>query len=138
MSQSNDSSRRLSAEQVDNFQHNGYLVVKQAVSPEAIGALRRFTDEEIARGEGTIIWHDEAKREAARLSFLSERGGAYLDLIRSDALLDPLEDLVGPDIEFCHNRHNHLLVKPPGDRGTQWHRDQRGWSRPVITVIVAL
>lgn len=53
-------------------------------------------------------------------------------------MLDALESLVGPDIEFCHNRHNHLLFKPPGDPGSEFHRDQRGWTRPVVTVIVAL
>src|SRR5690348_18078340 len=28
--------------------------------------------------------------------------------------------------------------KPPGDKGLVCHRDQRGWSRPVVTVLVYL
>jgi hypothetical protein len=116
----------------------GYLLVKATVPMDLVEALRAFTDRQIEEEAGTIIWQDHDRKLATRLSFLSERGGPYLELIRHPALLDRLEGLVGPDIEFCHNRHNHLLYKPPGDKGLVCHRDQRGWSRPVVTVLVYL
>ncbi|HEX6971263.1 MAG TPA: phytanoyl-CoA dioxygenase family protein [Limnochordia bacterium] len=128
----------LHPDQIDFFQHSGYLLVKGAIPPSLVEALRVFTQAQIDNELGTIIWHDRANKVPTRLSFLSERGGAYLDLIRHPCILDPLESLVGPNIEFCHNRHNHLLFKPPGDNGSIFHRDQAGWSHPVVTVLAYL
>lgn len=104
-------STRLSLDQVDFFQHSGYLLIKSAIPAEMVGRLRDFTQQQIDDEVGSIIWQDKDKKLPTRLSFLSERGGAYLELIRHPAILDRLESLVGPDIEFCHNRHNHLLFK---------------------------
>lgn len=129
---------RLHPSQVDFFQHNGYLLVKSGVPMEMVDRLRKFTQQQIDDEVGTIIWQDHDKKLPTRLSFLSERGGAYLELIQHPSILDPLESLVGPNIEFTHNRHNHLLFKPPGDKGLVFHRDQQNWTRPVVTVLVYL
>ncbi len=131
-------SAQLTTDQVDLFQHNGYLLVKRGVPMEMVEQLRSFTQQQIEAEVGVIIWQDQARKLPTRLSFLSERGGAYLDLISHPAILDRLEGLVGPNIEFCHNRHNHLLFKPPLDKGLVFHRDQQGWTRPVVTVLVYL
>lgn len=128
----------LHSDQVDFFQHNGYLIVRGGIPKELVERANEFTEQQIRDEVGTIIWQDQEKRVPARLSYLSERGGAYMELITHAAILDRLESLVGPNIEFCHNRHNHLLYKPPGNDGSTFHRDQQGWSRPVVTVVVNL
>jgi hypothetical protein len=45
-----------------------------------------------------------------RISDLASRDPALLEEFSSPAIVDPLESLLGPDIDFIRNRHNHATV----------------------------
>ncbi len=54
-------------------------------------------------------------------------------------VLDPLESLLGPNIELIKNRHNHATLRLASeDRPERMHRDVRQWSRTIVTVIFYL
>jgi len=61
------------------------------------------------------------------------------ELMRNDAILDIVEDLIGPDIMVWSS---HLYPKEPGDgRFISWHQDSAHWGLEtdnVLTVWVAL
>ncbi len=123
---------------------------------------RSLTDQEIAdyRKDGLLfpkpgISRDDAARYLATLeAYEKETGGpvngkyrykCHLvfpwinELMRNDAILDIVEDLIGPDIMVWSS---HLYPKEPGDgRFISWHQDSAHWGLEtdnVLTVWVAL
>ena len=61
------------------------------------------------------------------------------ELMRRPEVLDPVEDLLGPDIMIWSS---HLYPKEPGDgRFISWHQDSAHWgldSNKILTVWIAL
>ena len=132
----------LSDEQVWLFHHNGFVVVREALPAEVVARLRAVTDEQVARREAPLVleqnWVGPGEAPVRRLSKLVARDPAYLEVASSRAVTDPLAGILGEDIELCTNRHNHLMVRPPGSEPVYWHRDAVVWSRPIVTVLAYL
>ena len=85
--------------------------------------------EPVARQNGRII----------RISAIWERGGIFRETITCDEILNPLESLLGSNIEFVLNRHNHIYLRDAGSsHSLELHRDVRHWSRTIATVLVYL
>ena len=56
-----------------------------------------------------------------------------------DEILNPLESLLGSNIEFVLNRHNHIYLRDAGStHSLELHRDVRHWSRTIATVLIYL
>jgi ectoine hydroxylase-related dioxygenase (phytanoyl-CoA dioxygenase family) len=92
--------------------------------------------------EGVKPYRTEAG-QIIRLDQLSQRNPVYRELIEHPVILDALESLLGPNIEFQIKRHNHLTLNRRGDNlegqgGMGFHADSLQWSRPIVTVIVYL
>jgi len=73
-----------------------------------------------------------------RISALVDRDPLFLDTVTSPPVLDPLESLLGPDIELLKNRHNHATLRLKTHRDSGLHRDVKQWSRTIFTVIFFL
>ena len=74
-----------------------------------------------------------------RISAILGRGSVFLDAIPGPLVLDPLESLLGPNIEAISNRHNHATLRTASAYGSDnLHRDVRQWSRTILTVIFYL
>ncbi len=109
---------KLSDEEIWLFHHNGYVMVHEGLEPATVNRLRRVTDAQVAARRPPIVLEespgDESSRPVRRLSKLVHRDPCYLEAALSDAITEPLSSLLGEDIELCTNRHNHLMVRPPG------------------------
>ena len=67
------------------------------------------------------------------------RGGIFRETIVCDEILDPLECLLGPNIEFMLNRHNHIYLRDRDSTASlDLHRDCNQWSRPLLSVLLYL
>jgi ectoine hydroxylase-related dioxygenase (phytanoyl-CoA dioxygenase family) len=132
----------LSDEAVWLFHHNGFVQVHEGLDPATVERLRVLTDAQVAQRRPPLVLEDgegdESTRPVRRLSKLVHRDPYYLEVALSDAITEPLSSLLGPDIELCTNRHNHLMVRPPGSGEVYWHRDAVVWSRPIVTVLAYL
>jgi ectoine hydroxylase-related dioxygenase (phytanoyl-CoA dioxygenase family) len=53
-------------------------------------------------------------------------------------VLDPLEALLGPNIELITNRHNHATLRLADEGANYFHRDVLQWSRPIVTILFYL
>ena len=85
--------------------------------------------EPVARQDGRII----------RISAVWQRGGIFQETITCDEILNPLESLLGSNIEFVLNRHNHVYLRDAGStHSLDLHRDVRHWSRTIATVLIYL
>jgi hypothetical protein len=121
----------LTAEQVEQYRRDGYVCpVPVMTSAEAL-QLRKQLEAVEARQGGKL---EAAQRSRAFLLF------KWLDdLIRDPRVLDPVEQLIGPDI-LCWS--TIFWIKDSGSKSfVGWHQDNTYWglsSRNVITAWFAI
>lgn len=122
--------KALSQQQIAGYQAQGILFPIPAIGASgARGLLQRL--ESLERSEGGKISRRTNHKPHLLLCWLNE-------LIRDSRILDPVEDLIGPDI-FCWA--TDFFIKHPGDKGrVTWHQDSTYWglsSPDIVTAWVA-
>jgi non-heme Fe2+,alpha-ketoglutarate-dependent halogenase len=121
----------LTAEQISQYRRDGYVCpVPVMAAAEAAGLRRKLEDFEATQG-GRL---EPGQRSRAFLLF------KWLDdLIRDPRVLDPIEQLIGPDI-LCWS--TIFWIKEPGSKSfVSWHQDNTYWglsSRNVVTAWFAI
>ncbi len=121
--------KALSPVQVEHYGHHGFYAPIPVLSPDQVVRFRSGLEEMLARLGG------ERKRvDHCQLFFR----WAY-DLVTHPAILDVIEDLLGPDILVQSTR---VFCKPPHDPAyVSWHQDGRysGLNAcPALTAWIAL
>ncbi len=122
---------RLSANEVAAYRRDGYVIPRWRLSAAKLSVLRAALDRLIAdnpeiRPEQLISAHLKAGPERTRGS------QAFLDFARDPALLDVIEQAIGPDIILWGCQ---VFCKPPKDgMEVPMHQDGRYWPiRPLAT-----
>ena len=126
----------LTPQEIQLFRHNGFIKFPTQLSKDHVEALKAAAlkdmaeaVEPVARQDGRII----------RISAVWQRGGIFQETITCDEILNPLESLLGSNIEFVLNRHNHVYLRDAGStHSLELHRDVRHWSRTIATVLIYL
>ena len=127
----------LTSEQVHLFRHNGFHKLKNRLPEELVEKLKEAIWRNI-REEVVPVVRD-AEGRIIRLSGVVDRDPVFLKTASSPLVLDPLESLLGPNIELIRNRHNHATLRRASEhRPEGLHRDVRQWSRTIFTVIFYL
>ena len=105
--------KRLSQEQVDHYHEHGY------VSPIPV-----LNQDEVARLRSELERHEA---EAGHPMEFPEKSKAYLlynwadEIVHHPAILDAVEDIIGPDILIYHQT---IWIKEPGTPNyVLWHQD---------------
>ena len=127
---------KLTPQEIELFRHNGFVrfptqLPKDHVEALKAAALKDMVEvvEPVARQDGRII----------RISAVWQRGGIFRETIACDEILNPLESILGPNIVFVLNRHNHIYLRDAGStHSLELHRDVRHWSRTIATVLIYL
>jgi ectoine hydroxylase len=121
---------KLTAEQIETFDRDGYLVLPNLLDADEVVLLRaelarvsHVVDERIMR---------EKDNDAPRIIYgLPDIGGptfsqAYYDLARNARVLGPITDVLQEDVSLFHIKCN---FKEAIDGGYwQWHQDYANWS----------
>ena len=127
---SNTEPRKLSRQQIGQFNDKGYISPLDVFSPEETDAHRIFFDGILAattaRGQNSYSingWHRTCR--------------SIHDLVTEPRILDYLEDLLGEDL-ICWG--THYFCKMPGEgKRVSWHQDASYWPlTPARTVTVWL
>jgi phytanoyl-CoA hydroxylase len=126
----------LTPEQIRFFRHNGFLKLPRGLPPETVSALKETIWRQI-REEVEPVVRDRQGR-AVRLSAIWERGSPFRDVLTCPEVLDPLEALLGPNIELITNRHNHATLRLAEDGASYMHRDILQWTRAIVTILFYL
>lgn len=123
--------KSLTEDQVAAYRRDGYLAPVPVMSEREARALRG-TLETIEAGMGGPLRGDLRHKAHLLFPFLAE-------LIRHSAILDAVEDLLGPDI-LCWNT-NFFIKEAETPSFVSWHQDSTYWglsSPDVCTAWVAL
>ena len=122
---------RLSPAQIEGYAHEGYTLFKKPVLPAAeFEKLKAIFEEDLARyGDGD-------------LDTIHFRDDRLLPFLTSDAILDLVEPLIGPNIGLWSS---HFISKAPRTgKATPWHEDSAYWNgrmssmANIVTVWLAI
>jgi len=124
--------RTLAREQIDHFNENGFIFPVDVFDAGAVKRNRDYFNHLVTMAHesgmdsfGVSGWHRSCE-------------GLY-DLVRTEKVLDFVEDIVGPNI-IC--KATHYFSKEPGDmKSVYWHQDAQFWSltpSKVVTVWLAI
>lgn len=123
--------RRLTAEQVEAFNRNGYHFPLRVMSAEEADGYRRRLEEFEAQ-HGLIMKTPYRNKPHLVFKWVNE-------LIGHPSIVDAIEDLLGPDLLVWGSS---FFIKEPHDPAyISWHQDSTYWglSRPdIVTAWVAL
>lgn len=114
-------SARLNPEQVQHYQHEGYLLFHEPVfSAGQFERLRAIFEEDLdCFGE-------------ANLDTIHFRDPRLLEFLLSDEVLDLVEPVIGPNIGLWSS---HFISKPAGTgKATPWHEDSSYWKGMISTM----
>ena len=127
-------SPRLSADQVESYRDQGYLIVRDPILPadKFDGLKKAFED---------ILAALPAGERPEGMSMLHLLHPHLFEWIFDDSVLDLVEPILGPDIAVFAS---HFVCKPKGNgRRVPWHEDSAYWKTQldpmeVCTVWLAL
>ncbi len=123
--------KSLSRDQIARYRAEGYLAPLRVMRAAEAGAVRARLEAVEARLGGPLRG-DLRHKSHLLFPFLA-------DLVRHPAILDAVEDLIGPDI-LCWNS-NFFIKEAATPSFVSWHQDSTYWglsSADVVTAWVAL
>ena len=121
---------RLSPAQVEFYRNNGYLTVENVLSQEQLATAQRIVDDLVEQSRSVTAnteafaleeGHSAETPRLARINAPSKRHPFFGELYRSDAILDVIEPLLGPDIRHQGEKLN--MKTAGGGSAVEWHQD---------------
>tara|TARA_Y100000758_G_scaffold80870_1_gene54737 strand:+ start:472 stop:1233 length:762 start_codon:yes stop_codon:yes gene_type:complete len=120
----------LSAEQVNIYRKNGFLVVRELLNEAQLQPLRERTYE-IAEGlvefpteniefEPDGLGRSHRIDKLRKLNHCAQHDRIFLEHANNPDILDVVEGLIGPDIKLLSDQ---LFMKPPGGMEKTYHQD---------------
>ena len=119
--------KRLTGEQVKQYQRDGFLSPVRVMSEDAAVALRRKIEAFEAAQRKPI---HGTQRTKCSLLF-----PWVYDLFTSDAVLDVVEDLIGPDI--LHYQCGVWIKEPEAGSYVSWHQDCTYYGMDPLELVSA-
>lgn len=120
----------LSAEQIKFYQENGYLLVENRVSPDELAQCRAEIERlsapaaSMTEADDRIDLEDSHTPEnprVRRIKLPHKQSPFFEQLMRSDAILAPVRDLIGPNLRLHTSKLN---IKAAGHGASvEWHQD---------------
>jgi ectoine hydroxylase-related dioxygenase (phytanoyl-CoA dioxygenase family) len=120
----------LTKEQIRSYRELGYVAVENVLSQAQIEEGRRIVEEFVEQSRAVTANNDVFDLEpqhtaeqpmVRRLKFPDRIHPFFDELMRSDAILDRVEDLIGPNIRFQASKLN--LKAAGGGSPVEWHQD---------------
>lgn len=126
----NRSPRMLTADQVEQYNADGFLMPFDALSATEVRETRAFF-------EGILAAFIELGRTSYSINTAHLRFARIYDLVRHPRIVDAVADLLGEDL-VCWG--SHFFCKMPHDgKRVPWHQDSTYWPlSPTKTVTVWL
>lgn len=129
--------KALGPEQIEAFWRDGVLVVEDAVTPEALAALRGDFSAwvEESRGQSAAFGemvdgrprfdvepgHGAETPALRRVNAPVDISEAYFEAMSDSRMVDCVADLIGPDVRYHHSKINSKL--PGAATQVKWHQD---------------
>ena len=126
----------LTPEQLFLFRMAGFCRLPQRLPEETVRALKEAIYQDIDNAVEPVVRNKEGR--IVRLSNALDRAPIFRQVATGPLVIEPLTDLLGPNIELLRNRHNNATLRLPDPRAEALHRDVPQWSRGIVTVLFYL
>jgi len=115
----------LSAQEVADFQRDGYLMVRALFDAEEMDILRTAAKVDAAIKEHAYLV-DDGKGAATKLALWNKAGDdLYGAVARGHRIVDAMEQLLGDEV---YHYHSKMSIKEPLTGGAwNWHQDYGYW-----------
>ncbi|HEV3324097.1 MAG TPA: phytanoyl-CoA dioxygenase family protein [Puia sp.] len=136
---------QLTPQQVAGYQHDGYLIVRDFLSPPEIDKLYRIaTADEVLRSHAFDL-NDQSGKKTKLTLWYNPGDDAFGLLTRSKRMVETANRLLDGGAAVCHF-HSKLMVKEPRVGGAwEWHQDYGYWYKneflfpdQLLSVMVAI
>lgn len=127
----------LTADQIEFFQKNGYLVIERALESGVLVRLQRQFGKWVEESRGQVEpygetingkprfdlepGHSSDKPGLRRVNAPVEISKDYYEAMSKSRVPGMVADLIGPDVKFHHSKINSKL--PGGQTEVKWHQD---------------
>ncbi|MFZ6843008.1 phytanoyl-CoA dioxygenase family protein [Undibacterium sp. RuTC16W] len=145
----------LSQEQLQQFHHDGYLVLPAQVDAATCEAIIAFSQQQLDDDIAPIEYEADTRYPGAPVSRNAEGGLTARRLLQAvarsktlaswvtgDVLVQVLRQLLGDGLRLVQAHHNCIMTKQPRFSSlTGWHRDSRYWHfqrAELVSVWLAL
>jgi ectoine hydroxylase-related dioxygenase (phytanoyl-CoA dioxygenase family) len=127
----------LSAEEIANFNDNGFVVIDDVLSSTEIAALIEAASSPRVMAAVRELPYEDQLIHVVEITLMHR---AFEDLVRDPRIVDRVAALIGPDLQLVHSK---LAAKPltKGTGAFYWHQDfaySPHSNSDVVTVAVML
>ena len=122
--------KKLSKTQLEQYHEEGFTLIEEALPAEMLAEMLQLTEEVVQAASGLTEnderydleeTHSPEEPRVRRLKSPFEHWKFFDDFLRSDVALDPVEQILGPNIRLYNNKMN---MKAPGyGAAVEWHSD---------------
>lgn len=127
---------KLSHEQVRFFRQSGYIKLKEKIPESLLEDIKKIVLLQFSKR--IEPFRLDSLGRVARIDELIKRDPIFYEIFSSPTILDPLESILGPNLELTLNRHNHATLNLKDSNRARLHRDVLQWSRSLVTAIIYL
>lgn len=135
----------LTAAQVEQYNREGYLIIKSFCNAAEIGKLYKTALDDNAMRINALDLNDQTGKKTKLSLWFTPGNDVFGYLTRSEKMIGPVKQLLGGGAPVCHF-HSKLMQKEPKVGGAwEWHQDYGYWYKnqfmfpdELISVMVAL
>jgi ectoine hydroxylase-related dioxygenase (phytanoyl-CoA dioxygenase family) len=139
------SNQALTAQQISDYNRDGYIIVKNFCNAEEIDRLYSTALNDDAMRKNALDLNDQSGKKTRLSLWFTPGNDVFGYLTRSERLITPVGQLLGEDSPVCHF-HSKLMQKEPKVGGAwEWHQDYGYWYKnqfmfpdQLMSVMVAL
>lgn len=136
---------QLTAEQIEAYNRDGYLIVPGFLTAPEVGKLYRIATEDDTMKKHSYDVNDSSGKKSKLALWFTPGNDAYGLLTRSHRMVDAVNALLEGDAAVCHF-HSKLMQKEPKVGGAwEWHQDYGYWYKnefllpdQMISVMIAI
>ncbi|MCZ6636004.1 MAG: phytanoyl-CoA dioxygenase family protein [bacterium] len=133
---------KLTDEDIWYFKYTGFLRLPDTLPGDLVDRLNAVTDVQVQQMIEPVVWEKARSRDnplaVRRLSKILDRDPVYLEAASHPVIQETLSGILGPHIDLLRNKHNHIMVRPPGSDPVGWHSGEEPYSYTLITALIYL
>jgi ectoine hydroxylase-related dioxygenase (phytanoyl-CoA dioxygenase family) len=119
----------LNASQIDDYNRDGYIIVKNLFSAEEVGKLYDTAVENSVMQKNAMDLNDQSGKKTKLSLWFTPGDDVFGYLIRSERMVNSVWQLLQEDSQVCHF-HTKLMQKEPKVGGAwEWHQDYGYWYK---------
>lgn len=120
---------KLTPQQVSDYHRDGFVIVKNFLSPEEAKKLYTIAMEDDAMKKHAFDLNDQQGKKTKLSLWYTPGNDTYGLLTKSKRMVDSADQLMDGDAAVCHF-HSKLMQKEPKVGGAwEWHQDYGYWYK---------